>query len=263
MPFVTSAGAKVHFVDSGGSGPAVVLGHAFFMDHEMFANQIAALAPKYRVISIDARGHGLTEHDDGAYSFWDLARDAWSVVDHLGIDRVVVGGVGQGGFTALRMALLCPPRVDGLILLGCSAQAYSDVQRVGYRQVTDAWIGTGPLTVIAKMVAGLIIGGDRSDHQAWLAKWLSGDRERVAAAADCLINVDDISDLIGDITCPALLVRGASDPAFDHDAVDLLAKGLGGPAEFHTIEGAAHTPNLTHACEVDQLMLQFLGRLGR
>ncbi|WP_433728484.1 alpha/beta fold hydrolase [Nocardia sp. CA-129566] len=263
MPFVTSAGAKVHFFDSEGTGPAVVLGHAFLMDHEMFANQVAALAPKYRVISIDARGHGLTEHDDSAFSFWDLARDAWAVLDRLGIDRVVVGGAGQGGFTALRMALLCPPRVDGLVLLGCSARAYSEVQHIGYRQVTDAWTGTAPLAAIAKMVAGLVIGGDRADHQPWLAKWLSGDRERVVAAADCLVNVDDITDLLGDIACPALLVRGAADPAFDHDTMDALAQGLGGRAEFHTVEGAAHTPNLTHAHEIDRLLLEFLGRIGR
>ncbi|MEV0062076.1 alpha/beta fold hydrolase [Nocardia sp. NPDC050718] len=261
MPYAISAGAKVHFVDSGGDGPALILGHSFLMDHEMFDDQLAALAPQYRVVAVDARCHGLTESPDTVFSFWDLARDAWAVADHLGLDRVVAGGVGQGGFIALRMALLSPPRVAGLALVGTSAREFSEPQRVGFRQVTDAWVGSSPLAAIAKMIAGLVIGNDRADHQRWLDKWLSGDRRRVAPAADALVNVDSIADLLGDIDCPALLVRGASDPAFAAEAMTALAEGLGGPVRFHTVAGAEHTVNLTHADEFHELLRDFLAEL--
>ncbi|WP_040808436.1 alpha/beta fold hydrolase [Nocardia concava] len=268
MPYAISAGAKVFFTDSGGDGPVVVLGHPFLMDHEVFDREAEsfrphteALGPGYRVIAVDARGHGETLSDDTPFSCWDLARDAWAVVDHLGVDRVVAGGYDMGGFTALRMALLAPPRVAGLVLIGTSAEAYTPAQREGYRQVLDAWTGTAPLEVIAKMVAGLTISVNREDYADWLEKWLASDRQRLSKAVDGLINVDSIVELLGDIACPALLIRGASDPAFSEPTMRVLEAGLGGPTEFRTIEGAAHAVTLTHGPEVDGLILRFLDSL--
>ncbi|GAB0102261.1 3-oxoadipate enol-lactonase [Nocardia sp. JMUB6875] len=268
MPYAISAGAQVFFTDSGGEGPAVVLGHPFLMDHEVFDQAASSfrrhteeLGTRYRVVAIDARGHGETRSGDTPFSSWDLARDAWAVVDHLGIDRVVAGGLDLGGFIALRMALLAPPRCAGLILIGTSAESYTPAQREGYRQVLDAWTGTAPLEAIAKMVAGLTISANRDDYARWLQKWLDGDRRRVSKAVDSLINVDSIVELLGDIDCPALLVRGAADPAFSQQTMRVLEAGLGGPTEFRTIEGAAHTVMLTHGPEVNALILRFLDSL--
>ncbi|MGH8882190.1 MAG: alpha/beta fold hydrolase, partial [Stackebrandtia sp.] len=188
MPYTTSAGAKVHYSDTGGSGPVVLLGHGFFLDRQMFESQAVALAPHYRVVSVDARGHGLTEDDDIPFSYWDLARDSWAVLDELGVDRAVVGGMSQGGFTALRMGLLHPGRVDGLILVGTSAQAYSPKQKAGYREVMDTWMGTAPLGPLARTMASVMIGGTREVQQSWIDKCVADDRTRLRLAADCLIN---------------------------------------------------------------------------
>jgi alpha/beta hydrolase family protein len=56
-------GQRLYYEDSGGDGPAVVLSHGFLMDHEMFAPQVTALAPEFRVITWDQRGFGDTEFD--------------------------------------------------------------------------------------------------------------------------------------------------------------------------------------------------------
>lgn len=261
VPYVTSAGAKVYYSDTGGSGPVVVLGHGFFLDREMFDAQAIALAPRFRVVAIDARGHGLTEDVGEPFSYWDLARDAWCVLDELGVDRAVVGGMSQGGFTALRMALLHPGRVDGLILLGTSANAYSAKQRIGYREVMDTWMGTASLAPIAKTMASTMIGGTADDRQPWLDKWLDTDRTRLRRAADCLINRESITEILGTITCPATLIRGISDQAFSHAEMATLAGALGGAAELHTVDGATHAANITHPSEVNTILLEFLDEI--
>lgn len=261
MPYVTVGTTKVHFTDSGGAGLAIVLGHGFFLDQEMFEQQAAGLAPQYRVISIDGRGHGRTGNGTAEFSYWDQARDAWAVVDKLGINHAVVGGHSQGGFIALRMALLCPKRVDGLILIGTSAEAYTPKQQAGYREVMDTWAGPAPLAPIAQTMASVMIGGTAADQQPWLDKWLSSDRGRLGLAADCLINRESITDLIGKITCPAVLLRGISDHAFSHHEMAALAEQLGGPAELHTVPGATHAVNITHADEVNKILRTFLGQL--
>ncbi|NKY52728.1 alpha/beta fold hydrolase [Nocardia vermiculata] len=261
MPYTTSAGAKVHYSDTGGPGPVVLLGHGFFLDRQMFEAQAAALAPHYRVVSVDARGHGLTEDDGTPFSYWDLARDGWSVLDALGVDRAVVGGMSQGGFTALRMGLLQPRRVDGLILVGTSAQAYTTEQKVGYREIMETWMGTTPLAPLAKTMASVMIGGTRDDQQPWIDKWVNGDRTRLGLAADCLINRETITEMLGAVTCPATLIRGVSDQAFSNEEMLALAEALGGTATLHNVAGATHAVNITHAPEVNAILRQFLDEI--
>src|SRR5215207_3129379 len=61
MPHADINGQRIYFEDSGGEGPAVILAHGFLMDQEMFAPQVEALSPDYRVITWDERGFGRTE----------------------------------------------------------------------------------------------------------------------------------------------------------------------------------------------------------
>ncbi len=67
-------GITLTYTDSGGDGPAVVLSHGYLMDHTMFAPQVAALVPQYRVITWDERGFGGTRAK-GAFTYWDSAAD--------------------------------------------------------------------------------------------------------------------------------------------------------------------------------------------
>jgi pimeloyl-ACP methyl ester carboxylesterase len=60
MPVAAANGIQIGYTDSGGPGPAVVFSHGYLMDHTMFDRQVSALAPQYRVITWDQRGHGGT-----------------------------------------------------------------------------------------------------------------------------------------------------------------------------------------------------------
>ncbi|GAB2512407.1 alpha/beta fold hydrolase [Nocardia heshunensis] len=261
MPFASRGAVKIHYTDTGGGGPAVVLGHSLFMDQEMFAPQLAALAPDYRVIAIDSRGHGATEDDETPFSYWDLARDAWAVADAAGLDRVVVGGVAHGAFTAVRMALLAQPRVAGMILIGSSADAMTPQRRLGYREVLDMWISGATPAPTIKMVCSLMIGGSAADQQPWRVKWADAPRERVRLAGECLVNRESVRALLGEIRCPAVVVRGLADQANSAEEVAEMAAALGNPTIVHTIAGAAMTPNLTHPAEVNTLLREFLTTL--
>jgi 3-oxoadipate enol-lactonase len=120
MATATVNGITVSYTDSGGEGPVVVLSHGYLMDSSMFDPQVAALAPEYRVITWDERGFGGT-HATGPFSYWDSASDVIGLLDHLGIDQAVLGGMSQGGFLSLRAALTAPGRVRGLILIDSQA----------------------------------------------------------------------------------------------------------------------------------------------
>ena len=68
MPVAAVNGIEIDYTDSGGQGPAVVFSHGYLMDHTMFDRQVTALAPEYRVITWDQRGHGGTRAT-GAFTY--------------------------------------------------------------------------------------------------------------------------------------------------------------------------------------------------
>ena len=113
MPYADINGQRIHFEDSGGSGAPIVFTHGFLMDRSMFAPQVEALRDRHRVVTWDQRGFGDTVYDDSPFTYWDSAADCIGLMDHLGIERAVVGGMSQGGFVTLRVALSAPERVRG------------------------------------------------------------------------------------------------------------------------------------------------------
>src|ERR1039457_2529062 len=143
MPTATVNGTEIAYADSGGTGPAVLLSHGFLMDHTMFDPQLAALAPEFRVITWDQRAFGATRAA-GPFSYWDSARDALALLDHLGVDRAVLGGMSQGGFVSLRAALLAPQRVRALVLIDTQAGVEDPERLPAYRQMQQTWLQVGP-----------------------------------------------------------------------------------------------------------------------
>lgn len=267
MPFVTTDdGAKIHYLDNGGTGPAVVLGHGYLMDADSWLPLMEDLAPDYRVIAIDARGHGKTEDPGERFDYWTLARDAWAVADGLGLEKIVTGGVFQGGFIGMKQALLQPGRVRGVLAIGSRADAYDDVERGGYKKILlENWIhGTDDLEPLAQAIAVQMIGGSRELRAHWIHdKWLATDRTRLERACEALLDRQGFEDKLKEITAPALIMHGISDPVYRRDHQERLASLFGGPTQVETIDavGAAHTVTLSHPELTNPIIREWLASL--
>lgn len=257
MSFAEINGQRIRYDDSGGDGPAVVLAHGFLMDREMFAPQVEALAPEFRVITWDERGFGETEFDGEPFSYWDSARDCLGLLDHLGIERAVLGGMSQGGFLSLRAALLAPERVRALVLIDTQAGTEDPARLPAYRQMQRTWLEVGPVDELAQAIANLIIG-DPALNERWIAKWRELPRAAMQAPGDCLFERDDISDRLGEISCPALVIHGTADMSIEMERAEKLCAGLPGCAGVVRIEAAPHASNLTHPAEANAALLDFL-----
>ncbi len=257
MPTATINGADVAYADTGGNGPAVVLSHGYLMDHDMFEPQVRALAPEFRIITWDQRGFGGTSAA-GPFSFWDSARDVLGLLDHLGLDRAVLGGMSQGGFLSLRAALLAPGRVRALALIDTQAGQEDPALAPAYEQMEETWLAQGPEPV-QEVVASIILGG--VDPQAWFAKWAELDPDGLRHSFRCLMDRDDVTGRLAEITCPALIVHGTQDAAIPMAKAEALRDGLGGEARLVAVEGGLHAANLTHPDQVNAALLDFLRSL--
>lgn len=115
----TSGGIELYY-EIHGSGPRVlVFMHGILMDANLnrrLASDLATLGN--RVILLDLPGHGLSDKPTRAsYHRMDTyARHVVNLLDHLEIDKAVVGGVSLGGNVALLVAAQNPERVQGLVI---------------------------------------------------------------------------------------------------------------------------------------------------
>jgi 3-oxoadipate enol-lactonase len=256
-------GVTITYHDSGGDGPVVVLSHGYLMDSSMFDPQVAALAPQYRVITWDERGFGGTKAT-GPFSYWDSASDALGLLDHLGIEQAVLGGMSQGGFLSLRAALQAPERVRALVLIDSQAGLEDPEAAPAYEEMERIWLAQGPEPV-QDVVASIILGPPDGTiaYAPWFAKWAAIDREDTQFAFRCLMDRDDITARLGEISCPALILHGTADAAIPMEKAEVVRDGLAGPATLVQIEGGTHAANLSHPAAVNAAMLAFLSDLGK
>lgn len=257
MPIAAVNGTDIHYTDTGGDRPAVVLSHGIAMDHTMFDQQVAALSSEYRVITWDERGHGETAAP-GPFTYWDSARDVLGLLDRLGLRSAVLGGHSQGGFLSLRAALLEPDRVRGLILIDTQAGLEDPASVESYQQLHDIWMDQGPAPV-QEIVAAIILGPGSWDD--WYVKWAAADRQQFSLAFRALIERDDITPKLSEISCPALVIHGTADAAIPMAKAEALRAGLGGRSSLTVIEDGAHAANLSHPEAVNAAILNFLRTL--
>src|SRR3954469_5820695 len=116
MPTFDHDGLAFHYRDEG-RGLPFVFQHGLGGD---VSQPFGLYSPPagVRLIAFDARAHGETRPvgDPKKISLAEFADDLVALLDHLGIDRAVVGGVSMGAAVALSAALRHPARVEGLVL---------------------------------------------------------------------------------------------------------------------------------------------------
>ncbi len=114
--FLQRPGARLHFVETGGGAP-VLFQHGLGGD----AAQAAEVFPDdagYRRLTLECRAQGQSEGGPAEhFSIASFADDALALADARGAARFVAGGISMGSAIALRLALLHPARVRGLVLV--------------------------------------------------------------------------------------------------------------------------------------------------
>jgi pimeloyl-ACP methyl ester carboxylesterase len=258
MAFADVNGQHLYFQDSGGAGAPVLFSHGYLMDHEMFEPQVAALAGEFRCITWDERGFGQTPAAE-PFTYWDSADDALALLSHLGIDRAFLVGMSQGGFLSLRAALRAPDRVLGLGLIDTQSGLEEEAARPVYEAMIEDWVTNGPSDELAGAVASIIMSPGYDDSP-WIAKWKARPPEALRLPSRTLMDRDDISDRLGEITAPAIVFHGEADTAIPIEKGEQLERELGNCEQLVRIPGAGHASNLSHPDAVNGPLREFLRR---
>jgi len=256
----STPGGLRYRIDGPPRGRPVLLLHALGTTMGLWDGLAQVLADRYRVIRYDARGHGQSRIPEGEYSIDDLGRDALSVLDAVGVERAIVGGISIGGLTSLWLGIHAVGRVEKLLVANTAA-------KVGSRQ---RWIDRVALVRSQGMaaVAELAMGN-----------WFTEDfRKREPATVDRLrgmvtaspvegyvgccaaLREVDLRDDLSRIEVPALLVASERDPSTPVAETALIAERI--PHATLVRLDAAHLSNIERPAEFAREAQVFFASAG-
>ncbi|MCP2339249.1 alpha/beta fold hydrolase [Actinomadura rupiterrae] len=107
-------GRRLSYLDFGGPGRPLLALHGHLYEADTWTPLAQALAPQWRIIAPDQRGHGDSDRA-ASYTRDDYVNDAIAVLDHLGIQQAVTLGHSGGGITAFQIAARHPDRVTAIV----------------------------------------------------------------------------------------------------------------------------------------------------
>jgi pimeloyl-ACP methyl ester carboxylesterase len=249
-----------------GQGPPVVFGHGLLYDHRMYQSQTRALAPHYRTVAPDSRGHGGSGMPAGKWTIREQGSDYVRVMDALGVDQAVVVGQSMGGMAALHLALDHPDRVAGLVLIDTSAGAEAPLRRVKYRLLTvlAQTFGIRPwlLNEASKVMYGPTFRRRHRDVvRQWLETMADYDPNVIARTLHPVVTRPSVLDRLGSIGVPALVIVGEEDRTTPPAESRLMAHGLP-DAKLVTLPRTGHMAPIEQPEETTRLLVEFLRDVG-
>jgi len=202
MLYANNRGTRIHY-EVEGQGPPLVLVHGFSDSLEGWREYgyTEVLKKYYRLILVDARGHGASDkpHDSGAYGLEQRPADIVAVLDELKIGKAHYFGYSLGGWIGLGLAKYAPERIRSLIIGGAQPYGQSmELFRQALGQGIEGWVA----------VAEKMLGSPASPETK--ERFRSNDLEALrASVAD---DRPDISEMLPTMKTPSLLYAGEADP---------------------------------------------------
>jgi len=266
MPRIAVRGAGLHYEEHGAGPETIVFAHGLLWSGRLFDRQVEALAPRYRCVSFDFRGHGRSEVTADGYDMDSLAADAAGLIEALGCTPCHFAGLSMGGFVGMRLAIRQPSLLRSLILLETSADPEPEASHRRYRRLTVAarWVGLG---VLARPVMRIIFGrkflGDPARaalREQCRRELASNDRMGIIRAATGVIDREGIYEQLDRIATPTLILVGDQDLATPPARSERIHDRIAG-SRLQVLPGAGHTSTIEEPAAVNAAIADFLAGL--
>lgn len=253
----------LHYDDQGPSdGLPVVLVHGHPFNRTLWASTVKALAAAgYRVIAPDLRGYGDSGVTPGKVFLADFADDIAALLDHLGVERAVIGGVSMGGQITMEFQRRHPRRVRALVLSDTSAPAETEEGKAFRGRLADRLVAEGmdgyAGEVIDKMLASYNVTALPDVAAHVLGMMRATDPQGAAAALRGRAERPDYRSTLAAVESPVLIVVGADDvytPVSDAEEIHRLIPH----ATLTVIDQAGHLPGVEQPERFNATLLDFL-----
>ena len=213
MPTLRLRDAELHYEDRGRGEPVVFL-HGLGSSSADWEAQLESLAPRYRAIAIDMRGSGASTdllHPHGPFTVAGFAADVAGVIEQLGIGPAHVVGLSMGGMIAFQLAVDHPRVVHTLAIINSAPSLVPRTWQEHAGILTRIVVANtcGP-KAMARMLAPSLFPHAEHTRAMFLERMARNRRRAYAATQGALIGFD-VTDRIGAITAPTLIVASDQD----------------------------------------------------
>lgn len=248
-------GVRLHYKDEGkADGPLLVLVHGFGDSHFSWEGWVARLGDRYRIITVDLPGHGLTRAPPGyvasADGFADLIDALAAKAD---LPTFAIAGNSMGGGVAWQVAVRHPERLNGLVLVDAAGWPATTLKKppLAFKLLKYAWgraflrsIDNTPL-----IRAGLRgeVGDPAVITDAFIARW--AQLQRAPGHRAILMSIQPgkhsqaTTGVLSAIKVPTLVLWGEIDPLIEVAAAHKFAQAIPG-AKLIVYPKVGHLPQV-------------------
>jgi 3-oxoadipate enol-lactonase len=254
-----------HWVEDHGEGdPPLILLHAFPLDHHVWKETRGLLAAGHRVVLMDFRGFGRSAPAPPPYSMELLADDVRAVMDALGIERAVLGGVSMGGYVALAFLAAHPQRLAGLALVDSRATPDTPEAKEGRGRMAELARRDGARAVVEEMLPKFF-APETERQRPELVDWAR--RLGEAASVDGIVGAlaamrdrPDRGELLEGVQIPVTVVVGEHDAITPPEDSKKMAERIVG-SELIVVPAAGHLAPLEQPAAVADALRRLLERV--
>lgn len=255
---VTVNGIEIAFDEHVGDTRPLLLVHGFTGAADDFREHLDALGALGRTIAIDLRGHGDSTNtgDRARYTLDQLVDDVCGFLDARDIESCDLLGHSMGGMVALRFALAHPRRTASLILMDTAPGAIPGIPRSAFEGGAKLGRDAGMAQLAAILRARAETDPQRppasrrceaemGSEAFWERihrKLTAMDPEAFGQLGGALVEQEAVTNRLGEIACPTLIIVGEEDCAFLGPAGE-LEQGISHATRV-TVANAAHSPQL-------------------
>jgi pimeloyl-ACP methyl ester carboxylesterase len=219
VPELRLDGTRLHY-EARGSGPPLLFLHGLGSSGRDWERQVDAFADRYRVVAPDLRGHGRSDKPPGPYSLPGFAADCAALLAALEASPAHVVGVSMGGMVAFQLALDAPERVRSLTVVNSAPElvirTVRDRLKLWQRRLIVRLLG---MRRLGEILAGRLFPepGQAELRRVFAGRWAENDPRAYRASLAAMLGWS-VTDRLGELTCPTLVV------AAEHDYTPVAAK---------------------------------------
>jgi non-heme chloroperoxidase len=276
MPYICvgqeNSGSIDLYYEDHGSGPPVVLIHGYPLSGRAWDKQLPVLMKAgYRVITYDRRGFGKSSQPTSGYDYDTFAADLRVLMEELDLrDATLVGhSMGTGEVTRylglcgsgrVARAVLISPIPPFLLQTEDNPEGLPSGLFAEFMQQATA---DGPAWMkgfLDNFYDIDVFGGNRVSDQAFQASWNIAASASAIATVACIPTWEtDFRQDVAKLDVPLLVVQGDADRILPFEKTGKRLPGLIDDMQLVVIKGGPHAISWTHADEVNQALLQFIG----
>ena len=257
-------GAEIAY-DVRGSGPPLLLLHAFPLGMAQWDDQARALSGAYQVVRFDARGFGGSAPGDGLLTMEGIADDAAALLDHVQIAAATDCGLSMGGYAAFAFERNHPTRLRGLVLADTKSPADSDQARRVRAEQADKVRKEGTAAIVDAVLPKLL---GKTTHET-RPQVVARVRDLIVAnpprgVTDALAGLAaraDSTPTLRQIRVPTLVICGEEDAITPPAEAEAMQAAIAG-STLELVPKAGHLVNLEAPDAFNRALEAFRKRVG-